>query len=1045
MDNINRTRTVINPQMFLISVAGILTVLLGLSVIIGWHTHTELLIQVFPNYVPMQYNTALGFIICGLGLLTCLYGHSRLTRICGALVLGLSTLTLIEYIIDTNLGLDQMFMEHYITVKTFHPGRMAQSTALSFFLSGTTLLIICSTSTLQLQNRTLLLGILSSAIFTIGVGILVGYIGGTDTPYGWEHLSQMAIHTATGFLIFGAGLLAYSYHEITKTQSLSQQWLALTAGISVTTLTVVLWIILNSQERAQITWATDSHASHNATTIHETLTSRIQGLIRMANRMAVQPIAFEEWEDDAELYVQHQPGLQAISWIDPSMHVRWIVPLEGNEAAKNLDLAFEERRLNALKTARDQRKVMLTRTINFVQGDRGFIIYAPIFQGNKFGGFIGGVFSIDNFFKNIPGHDFMDDFNFRILDGDEEIFNHNSLDGITNNEWINEKEISVQNITWQLQSWPNARMLSNAQSPTPDVALIVGIFLATLLALVISKTQVVRENSKILEESNKDLENEITIRKNTEEELKKHRNHLEELVNERTYKLKEINKELKYENTTRKFTEKNLRASEARNRVLTDFAPAGIFRTTADGNYIYVNEKYTALSGLELSEATDSGWTKAIHPDDLEWLNNKWNDAIENQRPFEAEFRFLQPDGKTVWCQCNTAIETDNEKIIGYIGTLTDITQRMLVTEALQESKQRLYAIINNAVDGIITTNESGIIESANLAAQKIYACSENQLIGTDFSLLIHDREREKFKQVITEYKAEGSSYAIGTGSRIIAACRADGTEFPMDASIDEMLLGKKRKLILIVRDVSDLQQAQIGLKQSHEQLRELTKHIESVREEERKVIARDIHDDLGQVLTALSTDVHWMISHCSKNQYDLEEKASSMLPTIESAIQSVQRIVSELRPPLLDDLGLASAIMWYCEQFQNRTGITCKPEIKLFDFHISTECSTAIFRILQESLTNIARHSGASNVEITLGTINTAFSMVICDDGKGISNDEIYANNAFGLIGMRERALSFGGNLEIRRRIDHGTYVNLILPDCGAISTLETYERMPS
>ena len=191
--------------------AGGLSATLGLLVLVGWYTHVKVLIQVLPAFVPMQYNTALGFLLCGAGLVALARGRLRLAIACGSVAGLVGVLTFAEYLFGLNLGLDQLFMEHYITVETSHPGRMAPNTALSFALTGTAL--VASSLLGNPRQRFLSAGVLGSTTLALGTLAFFGYLTGAETAYAWGQLTRMAVHTAFAFIACGVGLIAFAWRE----------------------------------------------------------------------------------------------------------------------------------------------------------------------------------------------------------------------------------------------------------------------------------------------------------------------------------------------------------------------------------------------------------------------------------------------------------------------------------------------------------------------------------------------------------------------------------------------------------------------------------------------------------------------------------------------------------------------------------------------------------------------------------------------------------------------------------------------------------------
>ena len=211
--------------------------------------------------------------------------------------------------------------------------------------------------------------------------------------------------------------------------------------------------------------------------------------------------------------------------------------------------------------------------------------------------------------------------------------------------------------------------------------------------------------------------------------------------------------------------------------------------------------------------------------------------------------------------------------------------------------------------------------------------------------------------------------------------------------------------------------------------MRELSRFLESVREDERTKLAREMHDELGQTLTALKIDLSWLARRLPQEQESLLEKTESMDELIDGAIQTVKRIATELRPGVLDDLGLADAIEWQTQEFGKRTDITFRFSASPEQVIVDRDRSTAIFRICQEALTNVVRHADATRVSVSLKKGPGRVSLRIRDNGKGIEESQILDPRAFGLLGMRERARVWGGEVTISGAPGKGTLVAVSIP----------------
>jgi signal transduction histidine kinase len=273
---------------------------------------------------------------------------------------------------------------------------------------------------------------------------------------------------------------------------------------------------------------------------------------------------------------------------------------------------------------------------------------------------------------------------------------------------------------------------------------------------------------------------------------------------------------------------------------------------------------------------------------------------------------------------------------------------------------------------------------------------------------------------------------------------RKDGSTFPMEISAKMIPDGR---LCGIHRDISERRRVEVALRKSHEELEVLvsertaelrmineqlsmfSSYLQEAREKERTTIAREIHDELGQALTALKMDLSWLKKRLPKNQKSLLEKEKSMSELVETTIQTVKKISTELRPGILDHLGLTAAIEWQAEEFQKRTGISCVVSIMPEEIVPDKDRSTTIFRIFQETLTNITRHAKATRVSVRLEQVNNSLTLEVKDDGKGITEKQLSDSKSLGLMGIRERAASWGGHVSMKGVRNNGTTVIVHIP----------------
>jgi len=358
---------------------------------------------------------------------------------------------------------------------------------------------------------------------------------------------------------------------------------------------------------------------------------------------------------------------------------------------------------------------------------------------------------------------------------------------------------------------------------------------------------------------------------------------------------------------------------------------------------------------------------------------------------------------------------------------IRDISAQKRGERKLEASENRFSAIIEQFPFPVVTFDNTGEFTTVNKAWETMWRANRDDLKGynirKDSQLRTSGLSRHVEKAFAGElavsepYLYDPSLLKHHAAPRWIIA-----TLFPVKSSNGDIY-----EVILVLQDISESKEAEEKINESYQSIRELTSYLQNIREEERKHIAREIHDELGQLLTVLKMDASWLNRKMGTSTEDIKEKLEDLLQTIDKTVKTVRRISSELRPTLLDDIGLVAAIEWHAEEFEKRSGIKVEittPE----DIPVPDDIKIGLFRIFQESLTNVARHSGAQKVNVFLKQDDENIVMKIIDNGKGYDN-AVKGIKTLGVLGMKERTLMMGGEYHINGVKDEGTTIEVIIP----------------
>ena len=485
-----------------------------------------------------------------------------------------------------------------------------------------------------------------------------------------------------------------------------------------------------------------------------------------------------------------------------------------------------------------------------------------------------------------------------------------------------------------------------------------------------------------------------------------------------------------------------MQVEEKQFRTTLDTLLEGVQIIGYDWKYLYVNdaaakqgrypkeellghtmmEKYTGIENTDLFRALTA--------------------SMKERMPRYMENEFIYPDGSTGWFKLSIQPAAE-----GIIILSMDITKRKKAEEKLQSEKNLFEGLLESAPDGIAGINEKDQIILFNRQAEIIFGYERQEVIGQSLSILMPDEHVRKHQEFVAGYFAHPSHRQMGMAGRPLFGKRKNGELFPVDISLSCFQTTEGKITLSSIRDITKQKLAEEKLVKTESEIRNFATHLNKVIEEERAHLAREIHDELGQQLTGIKINISSLKKHSSPEN-NFEEKIAGIMKNADDTIQSLRKIATQLRPGILDTLGLIPSIQWLAEEFEKKTGIKVKynaplnppmggknisspdggePALSLSKGQEGAGAlATCFFRICQESLTNISKHAGASEVTIQINYNANELILKVSDNGKGIASEKLENPFSMGLLGMRERANIIGADLKITSKKDFGTSIAL-------------------
>ncbi len=490
--------------------------------------------------------------------------------------------------------------------------------------------------------------------------------------------------------------------------------------------------------------------------------------------------------------------------------------------------------------------------------------------------------------------------------------------------------------------------------------------------------------------------------------------------------------------TARKYAEEALRDERDLNAAILDTTGALIMVLDRKGQIVRFNAQCEKVSGYGFADVAGRPfWEQLIARRDVPSMRRFFRQIVAGQFPGHEERSWVSRMGETrliAWS--HTAILDPEGEVRYVVATGLDVTDQRATEREVRESNERFKGFSEAAFEGIAVLRGE-VIADANTRLCEMLGYSRTELTGISLNA---------FGVNPTDVEALQAREIGGQSPRQVHQVRfkrRDGTEFPAEIRSRTVQNHHGPAKVIAVRDITLRVSAENQLKESLEQLRILSGHLQAVREEERTRVAREVHDELGQLLTAIKLELFGLRDDIAQAVPEetfntLQKDLNSIRGLVDQTIASVRRIATDLRPAILDTLGLVPALEWQARDFARRTGIVASFQSDVLNLSLNSERTSAVFRIAQESLTNIARHSQATQVKVRLQTTGDFLVLHVEDNGVGLPETADTKPAAFGLIGMRERATLLGGSITITGRKGKGTKVVLKLPlrDRAALPT---------
>ena len=759
-------------------------------------------------------------------------------------------------------------------------------------------------------------------------------------------------------------------------------WIAALAGATIAIAVIAVWWMINDRAREHIDSAAHDSAHINQSLIRQDIDNRLSALDRLAQRWtAVGGTPRHVWDTDAARYVTDMPGFQAIEWADATLHVRWIVPLDGNEVVQDLDLTQNEPARIAVVAARESGRATLTQPFELAQGGLGIVAYLPVARDDQFDGLIVGVLRLETWLNAVIGGVQSKDHHVRILVQGHEAYRFDAGHGSADESRTERSEFEMHGLTWTMLVTPTSDFLSAGHAESSSLVLIAGLLFSVVAAVVVYLALQARVRSRQLHNTVSQLE------------------------------------------------------------TLFQNLPGMAYRCTGQANrpMEFVSEGCQKLSGYSRSDFEQQrvSWGELIYPDDRDSVSRQVQQAVDSAEAYEFEYRIVTRAQQERWMwERGRAVNLEGRNKIRLEGFVSDITDRKRAGMALAEAQAFSEAVLDTAVDAVITIDENGAIETFNRAAQQMLGYALDEVKGKNLSMLMPESYGSAHDRYVAQYLRTGQSQIIGTGREIVAK-RKDGTQFPIYLSVNEVRHWPERKFVGLIHDLSEQRAAENEARRHREYLAHADR-LNMLGE-----MATGIAHEINQPLTAISLFAqagNRLLQAGKKDRMpEIFEKLINHAHRASAVIERMQAMVrrQEGVKETIDCNALVREVSKLAEAEAGIRDMTIEVEAvaDLPDVAVETvqiqQVALNLLRNGMEAMQSVDRRNG-STIRLQTGLNADGYILVsVIDSGSGVSAEA--AERLFAPFSTTKKS-GMGMGLSISRAIiiAHGGHLNFFNNETG-------------